>query len=381
MLRNALPSFALLLGFAASAAAGDTTRDWERWSRTRAEVLEREGRFEDAIEEWTVVARLSPDLVEPFSRAAVLAVEMPVQRKQTLEPGSPAAEIAERLIQAGVARGGQGDPGLAYAAGRLQLAAGKWGSAWRLLCDAKQWGFDPVRVRYWHYRAAVNRGAMLVESGRAQEAVDELEFLRRTQPNHPDERFLLIDLAAARSAMDEPEVALKILDEILVKTPGAADAHYLYAIILVRQGRLDEAEKRFEETMRYAKGSFSDKEYRNAQLKLCDVQLKLGKLDDAEKSANRYLELAKDDPEGLFMLGRIRQSRGQLEEAAKLFRRVARMSPRWLDTLINLKKVLHELGEDAEAEEIGRRIIEIEKKRAADLEGKAPTMDAPQPKR
>jgi tetratricopeptide (TPR) repeat protein len=344
-------------------------------------MLERAGRFDEAIEEWTVVARLRPDLIEPFSRAAVLAVEMPILRKQQLDPHSKTADLAQRLIQSGVARGGQGDPGLAYAAGRLQLAAGKWSSAWQLLSDAKQWGFDPVRVRFWYYRAAVNRGAMLAEAGRAQDALDDLEFLRATQPDHPDERFLLVDLAVVRSALDEPEDAKKILEEVLAKTPGAADAHYLYALILIRQGRLEEAEKKLEETMRYATGSFSDKEYRNALLKLCDVQLKLDRLDDAEKSVNRFMELAKDDPDGLFVLGRVKQGRGQFEEAAKLFRRVARMAPQWLETLINLKKVLHEMGEEAEAEEIGRRIIEIEKKRSAEVEGRAPTMGAPPPKR
>lgn len=381
MLRRTLTCATLVLGFAATAAAAETTRDWERWSRARAEALEREGRYEDAIEEWTVVARLRPDLVEPLSRAAVLAVEMPILRKQQLEPRSPAADLAERLIQTAVARGGQGDPGLAYAAGRLQLAAGKWGSAWRLLSDAKQWGFDPVRARFWHYRAAINRGAMLVEAGRAQEAIEELEFLRAAQPDHPDERFLLVDIAAARNAMDEPEVAKKILEQVIAKTPGAADAHYLYALILMKQGRLDEAEKKLEETIRYATGSFSDKEYRNALLKLCDVQLKLDQLDAAEQSANRFLSLAKDDPDGLFMLGRVKQGRGQLEEAAKLFRRVARMAPQWLETLVNLKKVLHQMGEETEADEIGRRIVEIEKRRSSELEGKAPTMDTLPPKR
>lgn len=374
MQRHIVTALAMVLLAAAPAAAQETTRDWELWSRRRAADLERDGRYEDAIEEWTVVARLRPASFEPYSRAAVLAVEMPVLRQQQLESHSPAAQLAEKLIQQGVARGGQGDPGLAYAAGRLQLAAGKWGAAWRLLSDAKQWGFDPVRARFWQYRAAVNRGAMLVEAGRAQEAVEELEFLRRTQPQHPDERTLVIDLAAAKNAMDEPEVAKKLLDEVLAKTPAAADAHYLYSLILVKQGHLEEAEKRFVETMRCATGSFSSREYRNALLKLCDVQLKLDRLDEAEKSAQQFLALSKDDPDGLFALGRVKQGRGELEEAAKLFRRVARMYPQWLDTLVNLKKVLHQMGEEKEAEEIGRRIDAIEQKRAADLEGKGATM-------
>jgi tetratricopeptide (TPR) repeat protein len=367
---------AVTLVFLASAAtAGDPTSSWIEWSKRRAAQLESAGEYEDALEEWTVLANLQPAAVEPLSRAAVLCVEVPVLRHKELTPGSPMFVAAERFVRAGIQRGGQFDPGLAYAVGRLHLAKGKWGDAWRTLNDAKVWGFDPVRARFWHYRAAVNRAAMLLDAGRAQEAMEELERLRTDQPGHVDEHFLLIDLAVANHNMQQPEEAKKILDAVLAADPGAADARFTRGVILADQGQLDEAEKTLNETLLHATATYADRTYRKTLVRLCEVQVKLNKLDEAEATAKRLLDVAKDDPDALFALGRVRQAKHDNDGALVLYRRVARLNPSSMQTLVSLQQVLHLLKLEDEAAEVGKRIEAADKKRAAEIEGGFPTKD------
>src|SRR5207244_3901468 len=100
---------------------------------------------------------------------------------------------------------------------------------------------------------------------------------------------------------------------------------------------------------------------------------KLNRLDAAESAANQYLALAKDDPDGLFQLGAVKLAKDQLDDALKLFRRVARMQPDTMNTLMDLKRVLFRLGELKEADEIGKRIEEVQRRKNEELSGAAQT--------
>jgi hypothetical protein len=143
-----LLAFAVVACIAAVASADDTTDAWVRFSRARAESLERRGALDDAAEEWLALAQLMPDAVQPTAHAAALAVDAPSRRNRDLNPGTPPYKLAEYCIREGVSRGGQGDAALAYAIGRLAYADGRWGVAWKSLGQARDWGFDPVRARY-----------------------------------------------------------------------------------------------------------------------------------------------------------------------------------------------------------------------------------------
>jgi hypothetical protein len=74
----------------ASASADETAEAWARFSRARAETLERIGAFaaDDAVEEWLALARLAPRDVLGPAHAGMLAVEAPVYRGKELAPGS-----------------------------------------------------------------------------------------------------------------------------------------------------------------------------------------------------------------------------------------------------------------------------------------------------
>ena len=375
MLRIRIVPLGLVALVAVAAPAGETAESWARWSRERAAFLERWGQYEEAVEEWMVVARLVPEAVEPYSRAAVLAVDAGVLRGKELRVDSEDARVATQCVQRGVLRGGQGDAGLAYAIGRLRFAEGRWGTAWKMLGDAKQWGFDPIRARYWYYRASVNRAGELVDVGRSEEAVAALTALLREYPGHPDERFAKILLAGGHRGMQEPGIARKILEEMLRAEPAAADVHYVLAMLLADQGQLDEAQKHLLDAMAEATATYADQTYRNALLKLCDLQLKQGRIADAEASAATLQTLAKDDAETLFRLARVKQAREDLAAAIPLYRRVVRLLPDSLETLANLQQALYQVGEADEADEVGRRAAEIRNRRS----GEADAVPVPQP--
>src|SRR5262245_38504760 len=143
-------------GLADDAAPAEKTDAWMSWSRRFAESLEAKGRFDDAIDEWIALSRMTPYDIRPLAHAAVLAVDTPDMRGEELYLGSRNVRVAESCIREGLARGVRNDPWLNYALGRIRFAEKKWGPAWRLFSEAMEMGYDPVVVRYWYYRAAVN---------------------------------------------------------------------------------------------------------------------------------------------------------------------------------------------------------------------------------
>ncbi len=373
-----LPVVALMVAAAASAAWADDTADaWAKFSRARAEKLERIGAFavDDAVEEWLALGRIAPhDVVGP-AHAGLLAVEAPVVRGKELAPGSKPYKLAEACLRDGVARGGDCDPALAYVNGRIWFAQGNWSAAAKWFARAEEWGFEPVKVRYWRYRAVVNRALPLVEAGRASEAADQLKALLAEQPGHPEEHTLFVNLATALWRIQDVKSATKILEDVIAKSPGGADTYLVLGMILADQGDFAGAKKRLQEAMLHASASYGDKTYRDALLRLSDVEIKLADLDGAEAAAKQFLALSKDDPEGLVALGTVMQARHDLDGAVRNFRHAARLQSESMNTLVRLKQVLSQLHEDAEAEDVGRRIDELVRRREQELrdEGATPT--------
>jgi tetratricopeptide (TPR) repeat protein len=365
---------AVLVAVLTPAAFAETTDEWVRFGRTRAALLETQGRFEEAVEEWISVGSLTPKDPRPLVRAAVLAVEAPLYRGVELEPGTAIFGMAQQCVRQAVMRWGQGDPALSYVIGRLHYAEKKWSPAVKTLGDAMRGGFDPLRTRLWLYRATVNRSVMLIENNRAQDALEDLKAMRQAMPGHPDEHFLIVDLAAAHRGVQEHDTAMKLVDEEIARNPGAADARYLRGKILTDEGRLEEAEDSFRKVMMNLQ--YGDKLYCDALLRMGEVDIKLNRLDAAETAARQYLAIRKDDPEGLFLLGKVEHARGRLEEAVVLFRRVRRASPGTMDTLVSLHQVLYQLGETQEAEQVKRQIEEIHRRVNAELMGQ-PDASAP----
>jgi len=356
---------AATIGAGVADGADDSTKSWAAFSRARAEALEHRGAYEDAEEEWLALAQILPRDVEPWARAAVLAVDVPARRNKELTAGSQAYRTAQFCLQQAGSRAGRTDSALAYAAGRFAYAEGRWGAAWKYLRNATDWGFDPVRARFWHYRATVNRSLLLVEQGRAQEAVEELRALLAAEPGHADEHRLLVNLATAEWRVQDIPAATKILEDLIAKAPGAADTYLVLGMILADQGDFDGAQRRLREAMLHASASYGDKTYRDALLHLSDVEVKRDHLDEAEAAARQFLAISKDDPDGLFAMGVVQMKRKDLEGAVKNFRRAARMHPD-LATLINLKQALAQSGsaDTAEIEEIGKRIEEARARHA-----------------
>lgn len=86
--------------------------------------------------------------------------------------------------------------------------------------------------------ARLNLGTALYNTEQYEEAAVQFEALRLTTPDDPR---ILLNLAAAKSALDRLDEAIDLLIRILEMDPEYRDVHYNLAIAYWRKGRLPEA--------------------------------------------------------------------------------------------------------------------------------------------
>ncbi len=149
----------------------------------------------------------------------------------------------------------------------------------------------------------------------------------------PKSRLWVLDLM--RTALDystegDFEAAIPAYRKVLAEEPGMVDAWEKLGLALLETGRADEAVEALEEAMRLSGGA------PQVALAMADVLLRLGRLDEAEAHAEIGLtvhELARD------VLAQVALRKGDLEKAARLAEeaiatRGARLAP--LITLADL---------------------------------------------
>lgn len=106
----------------------------------------------------------------------------------------------------------------------------------------------------------------------------------------------------------------------------------------------------------------------DAFLHAATVEIRRGRLDEGERLANRLLEVRADDPEGVALLGMAAYARGGEEDvrrAVVILRRAARLDPEDVNILSRLAEALYTAREDAEADQVKRRVDELRAKEAA----------------
>ena len=102
---------------------------WFEFSKEFSVHLQQSGRVREAVEEIFACGTLRPSDIDILADGAVLFVEYGSRQKGGIKPGTEYQRIADDMIRAAIARGGKGDPRLAYAIGRLKFAAVDWGTA------------------------------------------------------------------------------------------------------------------------------------------------------------------------------------------------------------------------------------------------------------
>jgi tetratricopeptide (TPR) repeat protein len=157
--------------------------------------------------------------------------------------------------------------------------------------------------------------------------------------------------------------------EALRIRPQFADAHFLMGLLAMRAGKADEAVA----CLKTAASLTRDGTWAAHQAQAVAFMY-LGRIDDAIAACRGAVRAAPDNPEALFLLGRLLVQRGDTAEALRHWRGALRLKPDRLDLLNNLTWVLAtspdpEARNGAEAIRYGKRACELTQDRQAILVG------------
>jgi Flp pilus assembly protein TadD len=223
----------------------------------------------------------------------------------------------------------------------------------------------PLRVR---------RARLLVQTGRASEAVADLVSLVRVEPDFPEgEMVLALALSRGREALpgaadveallrDRPQLdrtrsalvglylvteqypaAQKHLELLAARDPGNPRILRDLGVLCFRQGKFGEAENRFEDLQKAAPGDT------DAQRWLCRLAVMQGRPVDAVRLAGKVLARAPGDLDALLCQATALVILRRREEALLAAEAVLRVDPTHREAGLLAAAVLDDLGRPAEA--------------------------------
>ncbi len=126
-----------------------------------------------------------------------------------------------------------------------------------------------------------------------------------------------------------------------------------YGTILSNHGKLQEAELSFRKAIEIKP------DFAKAHSNLGNILIDLGKLQEAELSFRKAIEIKPDFAKAHFNLGNILIDLGKLQEAELSFRKAIEIKPDFAKAHFNLGNILTDLGKLQEAELSFRKAIEI----------------------
>ena len=203
-----------------------------------------------------------------------------------------------------------------------------------------------------HAEVLAHKAAFLTHGGPPELALPLIEHALEVEPNlalgHEVEAYYFL-------ASQEPEKALRSLEQAIELGSESFLAHYHYAL-LVLQTRSPIA-KAFEGLQRAIS---LNPDFVPAHLLLAELASEWRKeLDAGLASAKRALELAPRAPAARRALALVRTARGELVEAARAYRNAVALEPRSPVLQAELGAVLAEVGEAEEAVVAFRRALEL----------------------
>jgi len=155
-----------------------------------------------------------------------------------------------------------------------------------------------------------NLGLLYIRTGRPADALRLFEAaLPRADGDPTPHAWLLLNIAQARSELNDAEGAVAALDELAVERPYDAEPLRRAAAIRYRQGRLEEAAELLERSV--AVNPYHERSHQN----LATVYLELGRVDEALEHARRSVELLPQYPEGRYILAVALVENGQYDDA------------------------------------------------------------------
>jgi len=244
------------------------------------QILDRQGKREDALRHYAEALRLSPELPEAHNNLGFVLEEL----------------------------------------GRSDEALAEYAEAVRLLPDYAQANFNLARLLAGH--------------GKLDEAAAHYEESIRKRPRFALAHEYFAEVLLSLGRIDE---AIARFREAVRLDPGRAPAHFALATALERQGELDEAIAQYEQTLR-----IDPKHAGRYRLGL--ALARQGRLDDAIVQYERVLRERPQFADAYNSLGLALARQDKLEEAVAQYEQALRIDPRHTLTHFNLGLALARLG-------------------------------------
>ena len=200
-------------------------------------------------------------------------------------------------------------------------------------------------------RALFEEGVRLHQARRLSEAQALYERVLRERPGHPGALHLMGVLDIQRG---EPAAAVEKIRAAIAANPGAAPFHGNLGTALQALGRLDEAQKHYEQAVKL------DRRYADAHNNLGALHEKRQRWREAAASYRAAIAARPEFPEAHNNLGHLLRKSGALDDAAKHFLEALGLRPDYGDAHRGQGMVLARQNKHDEAIACFRRAIELD---------------------
>ena len=186
-----------------------------------------------------------------------------------------------------------------------------------------------------------NLGQLMLESGRPEAAVRELETAEKLQP---DSAEVHANLGDAYDRLGRPGDARREFEKALAIDPGLAGAHYDLGRYWLRIGNPARGAAEFQAALR------CDPLHAAAHNNLGLSLARMGRPEAAVEEYRRALEIDPGLPEAHLNLGNVLARKGAVAEAVVEYREALSLNPSYAAAHFDLGAALRYLGREAEAE-------------------------------
>jgi tetratricopeptide (TPR) repeat protein len=184
------------------------------------------------------------------------------------------------------------------------------------------------------------RGRELIELGRYQEALDNLEITSEVLKDHP---LVLLSMGACYDGMKQPEKAIEYFERSLAISDKVPDLHVKTGALLVERGRYPEAIVHFRKALAIA-DSASTRAHLAAALGHTGQLKEAAAEFDRAQAAGAQLDAAFQNN-----WGSVLAQQGLYLQAIPHFREACRLNPQFSSAYFNWGRALEDAGNPSEA--------------------------------
>jgi tetratricopeptide (TPR) repeat protein len=195
-----------------------------------------------------------------------------------------------------------------------------------------------------------NLGAMLIEKGQTNEAIDRY---RKSLEIKPDNEGALTNLASGLFKIGQTDEAIAYFEKALQINPKLAEAHNNFGHLLFQTGRTDEA------FVHYMKALELKPNYPEAHNNLGILLEKNGRIDEAIDHYKKALAINPDVAEVQNNLGTLLAKIGRADEAIVCFQKALKIKPNYPEALNSFGVLLAQIGRPDKAITQYRKALEI----------------------